>query len=1393
MQNIAYHIAEESAIVVTLGRELNIVFPASANLPARFIDVPLGNILGVSFGQLETQSQTRTYGLVIQLSNQGGNTFIVNATGRSNTQVGLAFESEAVAVSLKKAIESKSVGEKDLITSRSEAVDFSALQSNDDPVGYGVRLTNAKDSTVNDSNAKALASKRSRIDTVTSATIDLKRASRRSATHLYETCANGNNNIPNVQIAHTSVAISPIDDSPTGVLRPANANTEKNLDEASPVELTNSVQRGESAVASSKAIRLFVPETPQASRSKNDRIVLQDSDEEYESHDDLYTATPKKAQEKPSGRNSVTHEGQPEMEEAQVKRNEKGQFKVKSSRTAITDSRPNYQLRKRLRKRDGQIVPRNSAAARNEVSDREECGLGERSENSIASTKPASISKKTRAGTKKLTEEMRTSRISKSKKKTQMNVKNHDTEEPELEHPCTHSKSRREPQTATRASAARLSPAQAAVRNPGDSKSATTSKHGTSDLPSVNGNRVNQASNVQVKDHGLPGITSKDHDEEIIWDINLTLTDDDNKHAPQRGKRGNVAKQQSKVSKVQKPKKSGMREPAGRASKAKPAEPVTRHLVTTESTYPKSRRAAALNAKKKIRELEEVGDITDEVLSASETQPKFTAANVKMSNSKVVPLASVAQEKALNVREDRTPKVDAFEDSHTTTNKQPKAGPMPDLANNATSNNNAKNSRSPATELQKIHKERPHGVPIIGDLPTQTLQNAREAVTKSPPLAKVPEQTNRVSPNQATKPLNEPTNSITHNMGSFRSMLPSRWQKFTENDSNRQTSNDKSTHQDIIVGPPELPDANGILQGAEDRHFEDALPYTDEASTDTRDGGEDINCEAVATTNRARSKPAVPNARIELASAKTASHVPDPFRARLNNLVPGIKDPGVLAKTSDNPGSIVTREVKHTRLDNDGYNVVREVEQIKKAQSPLLAQEVVAKRKPPTTKSEHAKKRVQDPNVGRELKAETMKSLERIQNRAQSTPRNNVEAVLGVRAEDARERIPPINPPRKSLLISFDDSGPSNQSTISVKRQHIGQNLWIVSPQSKKPQANHTHKRKLADYMDDRQPWEPKQLVKRPKQPLISPDMQTAVSEASKKPNIHIFQERPPRLSSQSTRVAENGSPLPFIQSRKDPSRAWKESMEDEGGVDVPSMNRTDNDGECHQDQDEEPVEGQYHASSKQNASLPNDTKVNFVSSLNNNKHQTSSPQAPSALSAMPPHHINRSGDIVNSKTNEAIVPMNPQDPFIGPSLNPPSSFVERLRKTSDLEAQYQIEKAKERESTANIKRSFMSEEDPDKTLVEHNPTKKRRRVLEEISDSSSNSQQSSTKEGPPSEQTPDEEESNDEGNEQWRKALEPHQDNMLDVLSCISHVGATKVFHVRILIALAAYCKTFG
>ena len=353
-----------------------------------------------------------------------------------------------------------------------------------------------------------------------------------------------------------------------------------------------------------------------------------------------------------------------------------------------------------------------------------------------------------------------------------------------------------------------------------------------------------------------------------------------------------------------------------------------------------------------------------------------------------------------------------------------------------------------------------------------------------------------------------------------------------------------------------------------------------------------------------------------------------------------------------------------------------------------------------------------------------------------------------------------------------------NKDRGSTMQKLVGhhENVNTVATTEAQRQEKGAEKRKCAPFADDPAPWEHEQLSKRRKREIRTPPpAQKHHHRMLPDMGLALVRDRSQRVSSQNTRVNENGSPMPFFVNRNEVALAVDQSSDDDDGKDALAEARLEEQSVL---QHVDPVISEPVLPLRPLVSTTSTLKPKarvYQSLSSNNKQVPSSPHASSAFGTMPPHHLYDDGGIVNAETKEPIVPAKPQDPFLDSFLRatqkPPNAFMDALCRSTEFVAQSLVAGANDKKDSGGVvmRQNPHVDDDPDKTLVE--PGLRERHEQVHISDNSSNSQScSSTQASQPDESSGHDSEAEKEV--KWRKGLEPHQEDMLDCLLTVSHVS---------------------
>ncbi|KAL8705735.1 MAG: hypothetical protein Q9201_001169 [Fulgogasparrea decipioides] len=257
------------------------------------------------------------------------------------------------------------------------------------------------------------------------------------------------------------------------------------------------------------------------------------------------------------------------------------------------------------------------------------------------------------------------------------------------------------------------------------------------------------------------------------------------------------------------------------------------------------------------------------------------------------------------------------------------------------------------------------------------------------------------------------------------------------------------------------------------------------------------------------------------------------------------------------------------------------------------------------------------------------------------------------------------------------------------------------------------------------------------------------------------------KVSSQSSRVDENGSPLPYRHTRQANLSSKRRGDKNDGFSDSENIGPLLVDDEItliHRGDDEEcepelPVYVPPKAARKH--------EVAFIRP-SNSKNGPSSPSAPSAmLTEAEAHKVHPLGLLVNMQTDAVIEPSAPQDPFTGQKNQRTNGFLNMLRRANEkTEAKARTTGHEPIPKQRNSRSTFVFAGDPDATLVDASTDRPRKRKPESPTTTSTSKASSSRRQS----QSSHDSSSQRAAAKRWRDALEPYQENMLRILCEISH-----------------------
>ena len=1484
-----WDLKESSDILVTLSEELNVIVPAKDAITTIYIDVPFHSILEVSFDkEFLTDSQNPTYGVMIQLIDGVATNCRLNATEYAERHVALAFASEHDANTLRRLLMSTNVQMNGLLP-QSQSAATEALEpvlSEDELAAPGPALSHSQTLMRTASLASAIIPHGNEVSTINPSKLERAHTSQRALTEhregssssMIEQDDDSQKVCHSVKMAEEGIDVSDdgslvekafkaVDVSQIGGLShdetqhqdiqaraPNNTSSiarvlysqplsnEKQepkggFDRNSDTGLSSSLRRqpGLNAIQNASDFRAQVPQhavSPVEPAKQTTRPEHQDGE-----YNEPYDASPIVNHVQRRSPRNIAQDNLLQR----LDRPPKSVFRQAGVKTG-----PHTKLSKQLRNANGIVESHTEQTVDN--------GLATLSKNDAGDVKTSGDSKKskvlvyTRVRTLKEEPTKSTKKTSQTKGKAIMTEESSKaaSENYDLLPPPTRADFIEAPRDKKKATATRREvtevprnkqeqakpvPAKAATTNPSKG-TALQSKKGSSDKAKANGS-------IQDPAASRPSGKMLDNDDDAIWDFDQAHSGENPHILTQSGQSAKTAKRRevsvpkteenraqtqlhSGKAKANKATKAHTQGPKGRVTKAKPAPAVL--------SQPRSRRAAAIKANKKIQGLDESDDIVDD-LDDEDVVPVLTRGNRNASSDAA---------KAPNIL-----KVRGGGDSRATSRgKLPTAKiPVQHSIPDSVSPDSLDGQRPGSVSHPKALSRSPKKVDLVKNPPADALRAAH-------------------SDARYTLPNENPTSAVE------TSIIPLHSKDGDESDQPNSASVKKGVEVsearvDLVPGSvsqmyesitetgaaPTLPlKRDDVNQGGFDSTkkagpgdqdpAERVLPHTDDVLFEL-DSKSDRFAEEV-NRSQTPTAPTIVEPRQRRRSPRLAAagpkSLPETTTSRRDSFGAKLKDTNTKVKSRDGHANVKNKE-PNTPKPSKSADLARSSTEPKASAFDGLKATSFEEAKQVENPRSNLESAMQVDGEGGNPLIQTLKpaceptSAQMGENKRRTeqvgdTSSKRVKVAIHERLERSSARRKPANDARKTpplvvsnrpLVIGFSRSGPRNQGTVSTKKpkspthvgtgapgagfasvrgalgeptedithnldatqkkargsstriqpEHLG-TVNAVATREPNTQEHRTQKRKLHPFLDDPAPWEHEQLSKRQKQ-----DVETTPSQHTHHPNMlpdasPVIHDRPQRLSSQNTRVNENGSPMPFIITRNEETAAEEQYSDEDDGNNALAEARL-----------EDPIVLQEDDSILPEPVLPlvpvestSRIKTKVHESLSNNSKQVpSSPHAPSVFGAMPPHHIYHDGEIVNAETKESIIPVKPQDPFLGAAQNLQNPFMNALRKSTEIAAKRLVPGAKEKGGSrvVVVRPSLNMGEDPDKTLVEPNLRKRYKQV--HVSEASSSSQSSfSSQASQPGESSEDE--SDGETEAKWRKGLEPHQENMLECLLTISHVS---------------------
>ena len=300
-------------------------------------------------------------------------------------------------------------------------------------------------------------------------------------------------------------------------------------------------------------------------------------------------------------------------------------------------------------------------------------------------------------------------------------------------------------------------------------------------------------------------------------------------------------------------------------------------------------------------------------------------------------------------------------------------------------------------------------------------------------------------------------------------------------------------------------------------------------------------------------------------------------------------------------------------------------------------------------------------------------------------------------------------PERKAPMIHFTPSGPQNQGTAPKSRLRKA-----FAPRGKltacQPEPAQISGKRSSESIGTRLNDLPSNSI-----PLTIPAI-PLVNRQGIKSSTHRERSLP---SGSQRKITETGSPiiLPPPGRVLSSCQPCPHQNENEG---IPARIEVDDDGDYQMQDEDMPT--------YLNAERPVKVAKHPIDllALISQKQQPSSPLAPSTHTSLPLHYIQSNGKILNTKTKEAVVPVQPQNPFAADTEPRTNSFMDKLRESIHRTAQKEHQSISRNNLRTNGPNETLGQVDEDTTLIEPDSPKTIRKVRREpveISSSESSSE----------------------------------------------------------------------
>ena len=316
---------------------------------------------------------------------------------------------------------------------------------------------------------------------------------------------------------------------------------------------------------------------------------------------------------------------------------------------------------------------------------------------------------------------------------------------------------------------------------------------------------------------------------------------------------------------------------------------------------------------------------------------------------------------------------------------------------------------------------------------------------------------------------------------------------------------------------------------------------------------------------------------------------------------------------------------------------------------------------------------------------------------------------MNIKGDGSGQQAPLAIPERKTPMIHFMPSGPQNQGTVTnsgprkafLSRPTEGRIL--PRPGTVQIAASRSEERLGSQLAEPT--------------PKAVPSHTEAIPLVSRPTLIPLTRGERSLPSGSQRKITEDGSPIILSQSGQVLTK-FEPFIHNDGNGEASAQLQVDDDGDYYMQHDaiiprfdvENPTETMRH-------------HVEFPH-LMSQKQQPSSPLAPSTHANLPAHYLQSNGKILNTKTKEAVVPVQPQNPFAADSKPRNSSFIDKLRKSVNYTAQEQNQSTSKPATGPDTSLGHIY--DDETTLIEPSRPRKRRKPRKqqiEISSSESSTE----------------------------------------------------------------------